>query len=234
MKRLVPLLALVLLYGHAAAAHEILGPVEVNRLLKSMQQWHNKLAATTAAEKHEALFNIGLDAYALMKLINSDVKEHGAENQGLIDLAVNRSAALGVRIARMPGTDFYLYDFDAFVSYLRLAPRGEHAAEARFALVEKKFYEQKGDATPAPLLERVAEKRKLLEDYPQFGRRADLEMFLILDYLDLSNAYIEAGDRAKSDEYKQLALRLCRELAEKYPDTGAAMFARDLLIKLGI
>jgi hypothetical protein len=228
-------LAFALAFGTALDGHEILGPVQVNQILKSMARSSRTLAAPpNADEKGQALINLGVDAYTLMKLINSDIKEHGTENQGLIDLAVGRCAEMGVKFSRVPGGPFYMYDFDAFSAYLKLSPHGEHAAEARFALLERAFYGQGTAKTPAALLQSIDEKQKLLKDYPEFKRRADVEMFLILDYLDLSNSYIERNEQAKGAQYKDLALQLCRQVAEKYPDTGAASFARNLLIQLGL
>ena len=59
-------------------------------------------------------------------------------------------------------------------------------------------------------------------------------MFLILDYLELYSGYLEGKDLAKSTQYRHLALALCRQVIKNHPDTGAANFARNLLIKCGL
>ena len=216
--------------------HEILGPVQVNQSLKSIQQAQTTLRSNVSAgEKEEALFKIGVEAYELMKLINYDISEHGRENQGLIDVAINRSKTMGVNIQLAAGKDYYMYDFEAFTSYLKLAPRGSYVPDARFALIEKSFYdEHRGQRTPQLLLKQIEEKKQLLQEFPNLSRRADLQMFVILDYLQLHTDYLEKKDLAKSTQYRDLALELCRQVMKNYPDTGAADFARDLLLKLGL
>ena len=229
-------MALILGCGTSLLGHEILGPVQVNQSLKSIQQAQTTFRSNvSASEKEEALFKIGVQAYELMKLINYDISEHGRENQGLIDVAINRSKTMGVNIQLAAGKDYYMYDFEAFTSYLKLAPRGSYAPDARFALIEKSFYdEHRGQKTPQLLLKEIEEKKQLLQEFPNLSRRADLQMFLILDYLQLHTDYLEKKDLAKSTQYKDLALELCRQVMKNYPDTGAADFARDLLLKFGL
>jgi hypothetical protein len=222
--------------GAPVRAHEILDPVQLNQILKSMERSRRTIESTQSkdAEKHEALFNLGVDAYALMKLINSELKEHGTQNQGLVDLAVTRSGEMSVNLRPVGDGQVFVYDFEAFKAYLKAAPRGAHAAEARFALVEQASYGRNEVRTPEGILAGIDMKQKLLKDFPDLKRRADVEMFLILDYLELSNAYLQSGDAAKGVQYKDRALQLCRRVAEKYPDTDAAMFARNLLVQLGL
>lgn len=238
MKRITVVTVLMLACGRSPLlGHEILGPVQVNQSLKSIQLGQTTLQGNGAASaKEEALFKIGAEAYALMKLINSEISEHGAEaDRGLIDLAVKRCKVMGVNIQLAAGKDYYLYDFDAFASYLKLAPRGPRVPEVRFALIEKAFYdERRGPRTPQLLLKQIDEKKQLLQEFPSLGRRADLEVFLILDYLELSTGYQDRNDRAKSTQYKDLALELCRQVMKNYPDTGAGDFARELLLKFGL
>ncbi len=119
---------------------------------KSLQHLQMTIASAAGATsekekaaKEKALFRLGAEAYALARLINLDISEHGAENQGLIELLVRRCKAIGVGIQRAAGADAYMYDFDAFAAYLTLAPRGVYAPEARFAPIEKSsFAEHRG------------------------------------------------------------------------------------------
>jgi hypothetical protein len=238
VRRILGIAILAIAFGAPAAlGHEVMGPVQVNQILKSIQQSRAILDGKgAAAEKEEALFDIGVDAYALMKLINSEIKEHGAaENAGLISLAISRCKAMGVNIDRTAAGDFYVYDFDAFTTYRKMAPRGKYTAEAKFALIEKSFYDQREQQrTPELLLKQVQEKQELLKEYPKLTRRADLEMFIILDYLELHSIYLEKNDAARSEQYKKEMLDLCKHVIDNYPDTEAANFARDLLIKLSL
>ena len=141
MKRITVVMAFMLACGRSPLlGHEILGPVQVNQSLKSIQQSQTTLRSNVSAgDKEEALFKIGAEAYALMKLINSEINEHGTESdRGLIDLAVRRCKAMGVNIQLAAGKDYYTYDFEAFAAYLKLVPRGAHAPDARFRSEERR------------------------------------------------------------------------------------------------
>jgi len=228
---------LLCLFVRPLVAHEVLGPVRVNEILKSIQKSRAALAGTPSPQdRSEALFNIGVDAYALMKLINQELQEHGAEaNLALINLAVTRCGEMGVNIKSIANGDHYMYDFAAFSEYLKVAPSGEHVPEVRFALIEKNFYEMRGASmTPAARSKQIEEKRQLLREYPKLSRRADLRMFLVFDYLDLYGYYEERQDPAKAEENRKQALDLCRAILAEDPESGAANFARDVLIKFGL
>ncbi len=140
---------------------------------------------------------------------------------------------VGIRYSEKPA--LYLYDFKEFEEYLKIAPQGQYVAEARFALIERSSYEHVAGENPAEwLLQQVGDKKQFLREYPSFIKRAELEMLVTLDYYELYSIYLERRDLKKSQQYKEWTLEGCRHIVEAFPDTEAANFARNLLIRLGI
>ena len=228
------LMGLLFLYPLPARAHEVLGPVAVNSILKSIGQARQTLASDLPAQqKEKAVLEIGFQGHTLMKLINAEIQEHGNGQQGLIDLAIRRSRQMDVEIAFSEKKKVYLYDFLEFEEYLRLAPQGEYAAEAKFALLERSFYEHTGgEKDPARMEEQLNQKKKFLADYPDFNRRADLELLLTLDYYELYVIHLQREETEKAQQYRQELLKKCRYIVETFPDTAAAEVSRNLLFQL--
>lgn len=218
-------------------ADYIMGPTEVNTITKRIQksrQVQND-PASSAHEKQEAVFDAGIQGYTLMRLINAEINSHGDLQQKLIDFAIDRCGQMGVQIKYSAKKSVYLYDFKDFETYMKIAPKGEHAPDVLFAFMEKAFLEgEAGEKSVAALLEQIQHKKDFLKQYPEFGRRADLEMFLTLDYYELYALYSEKNDAKKSEEFKRLTMEQCRHIIKAYPDTDAASSAQDLLIRLEI
>ena len=214
-------------------AHDVMGPVEVNNILKSLRKSRQVLnSSSSQKDREEAILNIGFQAQTLMKLINLEIQAHGTQQQGLIDLAVRRCREMDVGIRYSEKPALYLYDFKEFEEYLKIAPQGQYVAEARFALIERSSYERA--AGEKWLLKQVGDKKQFLREYPSFKMRAELEMLLTLDYYELYFIYLERKDLKTSQQYKEWTLERCRHIVEAFPDTEAANFARNLLIRLGI
>ncbi len=217
-------------------ADYIMGPPEVNNILKSIHKSLSILESQAPAqEKQQAVFDIGMQAYTLMKLINAEIQSHGPMQQKLIDLAIARCHEMGVEIRHVPSRSIYLYDFAQFEGYLTMAPHGIYAADARFALMEKAFYEHEaGDQDLPTLMLQVERKKQFLKEYPNFKKRADLEILLTLDYYELCLLYAKRKNSVKSKQFRQLTRDQCRHIVKAFPNTEAAAFATNLLAKLGI
>ncbi len=215
--------------------HFVMGPVEVNRILKSLQKSRKILDGQPSQEdRKKEIFNIAFEAYTLMKLINTEIEAHGDEQQGLINLSVKRSQDMKIGIGPIKGKPIYVYDFKEFEEYLKIAPQGKYAAEARFALIERAFYQQSGgEKTPENLLANLEEKRQFLEQYPDFSMRSQLEMLLTLDYYQLYFLYLERNDVSKTKKYGELVLEQCRHIMDTFPGTQSANFAMNLMLEFG-
>ena len=215
--------------------HFVMGPVEVNRILKSLRKSRQTLdGQPSQEEREEAVFNIAFEAYTLMKLINTEIEAHGDQQRGLINLAVRRSQGMGAGIRYIEKKSVYLYDFEEFEEYLKIAPQGKYIAEASFALMERSFYQRSGgEKDPEALLAQLEEKKQFLKQYPAFARRSELEMLLTLDYYELYFAYQERNDVSKTKDYENLVLEQCRHIMDAFPGTQAANFAMNLMLGFG-
>ena len=230
------LTALVLCHPFFLRAHDVMGPIAVNNILKSIQKSRLVLNSRSSQKDQEkAILNIGFQAHTLMKLINMEIQAHGTLQQGLIDLAVRRCREMGVGLLYFEKTALYFYDFKEFEEYLKIAPQGQYVDEARFALIERASYKHVAGEKPSEwLLQQVGDKKQFLREYPSFRKRAELEMLLTLDYYELYFIYLERRELKKSQQYKEWTLQLCRHIVEAFPDTEAANFSRNLLIRLGL
>ena len=234
-KRLCVLAACLFCLSSSVWPHFVMGPVEVNRLLKSLQKSRQILdGQPSQEEREESIFNIAFEAYTLMKLINTEIEAHGDQQRGLINLAVKRSQGMGVGIRSTENQSVYLYDFEEFEEYLKIAPQGKYAAEAGFALMEQSFYQRSGgEKDPEVLLAQLEEKRQFLKQYPAFARRSELEMLLTLDYYQLYFVYQDRNEVSKTKEYENLVLDQCRHILDAFPGTQAANFAMNLMLGFG-
>ena len=79
----------------------------------------------------DALFALGEEANALALLMSREVAAHGQQQQGLLELALTRTSALGVDITWSSGHQRYFYDGAAFRRYLELAPESPDAVFIR-------------------------------------------------------------------------------------------------------
>lgn len=230
---LISMLAVVALSLHLPA-HEVLGPVEVNGILKEIQRSKVQLASTESSDedREKARFHIAGQAFRLMKLINEERRAHGNQEQGLIDLAVSRCRAMGVEIAFDQSRDLYLYDFQEFEEYLKLYPNGRFEAEVRYALIERSALQKpSGERTLSELEGQAESKRKLLQEFPGFEKRPDIEMLLALDYYELYALSGEQRDRQGEMKYKKLTAQQFRHIVESYPGSQAADYALRLLMR---
>ncbi|MBI3940449.1 MAG: hypothetical protein HY315_06410 [Acidobacteria bacterium] len=209
----------------------VMGPPEVNESLKNMTNL--KTRATQAAskrEKAEALFSLAMEAEELSSLMNEEIMAHGFDQRALIDLAVRRCAALEITIFYDDGKRAYLYDRAAFGQYLELQPKGAHADEARFLVLEKTFYTQK-ETDETGLRKFVQEAARFKKTYPRYERKSELDLFLAISYLNLSRL----EDKKQSPggaALKGKAVALFNEIVQKYPNTPEASTAQRVLTRL--
>lgn len=220
--------------GGVLYADFIMGPLEVSKILKSINKAQMTLRSDVSQnEKGQALFEIGGQAYTLAKLINAEILSHGNEQQGLIDLAIKRCRDMGVNIEYFPSRAVYLYDGKEFLAYLQTDPGGEDVAEALSGLMERSSADLVlGVQEPTYLLEQVALKKHFLSIHPDFKNRTELELLLAMDYHKLYLACSDRKESTKAQEYKKSALERYRQITRRAGDGEAASYARALLPSL--
>lgn len=222
MKRGAAGLVLALALAGDARADVILSAEALNTALKKMQRLQQ------AGGGAERVFQLGVEADALVTLLNDEVAAHGMQEKPLIDLALSRTAELGIAIAYNKEKEKFFYDGAAFRQYLKQAPRGRRAAEASFWLVESEFY-QSSPGDPAALLAASEHKQAFLRRHPRFKLAADVGVFLAIDYRDLYRHYQEKGDAAGCDRFRELARTQFRGIARRFRGSEQGKIAEEML-----
>ncbi len=232
MRPLCRSFALLLFIGFQAPitllADYVMGPPEVNQSLKSIAQIQKLLKASLPdKERAEAIYRLAKEAEDLTFLINLEIRSHGFEQKQLIDLAVQRCGKLEVSIRYDSKKNRYLYDRGAFASYLKLAPEGPKAREARFMTIERTFYNQKTPDGPE-MQNLIGDIKEFLAAYPQFEKTSELELYLAISYRDLYRLYAEAGSDGALAA-KNEAERICEKIIRNYPEEPEAKIAENML-----
>lgn len=210
------------------SADIILSAAALNDALKKMERSQQTIAASTGTTRANAWFDLGVTADALATLINDEVAAHGSQEKALIDLGLSRTRELGIAITYDAAKKKFFYDNAAFREYLAAAPRGEHAAEASFKLIEGDFFQS--SATDARAIVAAAErKRVFLRQHRAYPGAVEVHLMLSVDYRDLYRHHKSAGDKTNRDRYRDLTRQQLRALMKSYPQTEQAEIARRLL-----
>jgi hypothetical protein len=214
----------------AVCADVIMSAAGLNTTLKTMERLTRQIASDPALRAAD-LFQLGVEADGLAALMNQEVESHGMQERELLDLALVRTRELGIAIAYSRGKKKFFYDGAAFAEYLKLAPRGPHAADAEFQLLSYSFYQSL--ATDVAALTAAADATgRFLARYPDFRGIAEVRLYLAVDYRDLSREYRSTGDAVNARKYERLARSECERIVRRYPRTDQADAARQLLAGL--
>lgn len=226
---LIRLRILLLLVVGSAYAHIPLTPAIVDDAMEAIEQ-AQAIAdrETEAAKKATAIYDLAIKATGLMALLNQEVQLHGTDQQGLLDEAVTRAAALDVDITWSEDHQRYFYTGSAFRRYLELVPEGIDAANSRYHLLETGFY--LGDAGDREeLAARAAMAGDYLRRYPEFANAGRVAMFLAIDYRDLWRLCHAMEDQTCADHYARLNRAHLEEVAARHANGKTEELARTLL-----
>jgi ribosomal protein S6 len=199
-KLLVAAVLALSIAGRAVAFDVVLDPKRVSQLLAEITKFHDdwKNGKTKQAQL-DGLYEMGERVLDLTELMTQDLSSHGNNDQSLIALIERRLKENGVVISRVKAG--YAYDLAAFREYVRLAPTGGRALEARYVLVG---FDEPGEDV-AGLLKSMSAKEAFIRDYPTQKK----------------DALSEQQRKAAQDRYRRI-IRL-------YPSTEEAETARDAL-----
>jgi hypothetical protein len=223
----VALLVTVGLVG-SAKADVILSASGLNDSLKAMERLRQQITTAGPSAHAETVFQLGTEADALAQLLNDEVAAHGSQEKLLIDLAVARTAEMGIAIAYHPGKKKFFYDNAAFRQYLEVSPRGPRMADAEFKLLEGEFFQSNPDDT-GTVKESARLKTAFLRRFPRFARCSEVSLMLAVDYRDLFRHFDRAGDATNRRRYLALTRRQLRTTAQTYRDTEEARIAAEML-----
>lgn len=218
-----------LISSPAALAHLFVTEQSLDDALANIADRHAGIPADGDDRSDpEAWFRIGEAGWALADLMNEEVRVHGLGQQALMTEAVERAREYGVSIAWSDDHQRFFYDGDAYRRYLEADAGGTFEADSRYRLIELDFYLASSDSVAA-LQARAADKRRFLDDYPDYAAAARVRMFLGIDYRDLYRLCTGNGDTGCGQRYGKLALQAFRQVAETQADSDSGEVARRLL-----
>ncbi|HEV2689297.1 MAG TPA: hypothetical protein VGV35_12110, partial [Bryobacteraceae bacterium] len=180
------------------------------------------------AAQLDALYEMGERALDLADLMTRDKASHGAVDPSLASLIERRLKEYGIAFT-LDATGYH-YDLAAFREYLRRAPSGKRAVDARYVLIG---FDEPGDNI-AKLQASIAAKERFIRDYPKFSEMSLVKFLLAQQHVRLARAYAAAKKQTLSDRQRKIAEALYREIVKLYPNSQEAEPAADYLSEAGV
>ena len=221
---------LVLALSSPAVGHDVeraealLGEIAVHRGAAA--------AGPTETDRAEAMFRLGETVETLVAALNLDVAAHGTRDL-FAELVVRRLRAHALEVAWAPREGRYVYDLAAFADYVRRAPRGRWAPEAKFRLIARRFYATLG-TDPATLvgtdvgavLAALAEEERFLGEHASHERAGTVRFFLAVDHYRLAR---NVTDPVRAREHERRARQALQHTVERSTQTFEVRAAQTLL-----
>lgn len=228
-------LASLLAVTTPAIAHVVLD-AEIARPMLVAITGHLKTTREASAENGhvEAWYLLGEGVHQLVELMNTDVLAHGQSLYG--QLLARRLSALGLGVEYVDRTRRYVYDLAPFEQYLRRAPRGVRAADAKVRLIAETFSRSLG-SRPRDLAEgdldalgkAIRRQEAFVAEHPAHPRLREVRFFLAIDYYRLHH---NTPDAHIATRYRALARAALQAILRDYPGTAEARSAERPLQEL--
>jgi len=189
-------------------------------------------AEPTESARAEAMFRLGETVETLVAAVNLDVAAHGTRDL-FAELVVRRLRAHALEVAWAPREGRYVYDLAAFADYVRRAPRGRWAADAKFRLIARRFYATLG-TDPASLVgtdvdglvAAVAEEERFLGEHASHERAGTVRFFLAVDLYRMAR---NVADPVRAKEHERRAREALQHTVERSTQAFEVRAAQTLL-----
>ena len=230
MRRALAGAMLVLALSSPAMGHDI---DRAEALLGEIAAHRGAAAAgPTESDRAEATFKLGETVETLVAALNLDVTAHGTRDL-VAELVVRRLRAHTLDVAWAPREGRYVYDLAAFADYVRRAPRGRWAPEAKFRLIARRFYATLG-ADPATLvgtdvgalLAALAEEERFLAEHGSHERATTVRFFLAVDHYRIAR---NVTDPVRAREHTRQARQALQQTVERSTQAFEVRAAQTLL-----
>ncbi len=217
----------------AVHGHTLLDPEVAHAMLGEIAELRNSARSEPRQEvRAEASFKMGSRVQALVELLDLDIAAHGGAST-LAQLLVKRLEEYEVRIAYSEQRRRFSYDQGAFRQYLKLTPKGLHAAEAHYRILAETFHATlaSGPGAIAPadrasVIRAASEEERFLKDYPKHPRTKEVRFFLGVDCYRLSR---NIPGPEKAARYARCAKQALEGVAEEYAGSIEARASSALL-----
>jgi hypothetical protein len=191
--------------------------------------------AASEGDRAEAVFHLGETVETLVEALNADVAAHGTRDL-FAERVAGRLQALAIGVTWTLPVNRYVYDQVEFREYLRRAPRGRFAAEAKFRLIAQRFYATLG-ADPDVLvgvdvtaLQRaVAEEERFLAEHAGHGRAETVRFFAAVDHYRIAR---NVTDPARRAAHARRAREALQQTVDRSGQSFEARAAQTLLERL--
>ncbi len=220
------LIYLVLILPHIANADIFLTSENLNTALKQIQR--SQLQIQNQDDPESALYSLGKTADDLAILLSDEVEAHGAENEKLIELALDRTQRLQVNISWFGRHSKFFYDGKALYEYLDLYPDGEYKMDSQFRTITQEFFLSVPQGEEG-LLNAITKKETFIKDFPNHNDISEIEFYLAIDYRDLWRHYHGSSDNQQSSQAADATRKQLEHIIEKYRDRDEGEIARRLL-----
>ncbi len=212
----------------ALAYDVILDPRIVNQMLAEIgKDYDRSKNAPKASDRLDALYAMGETSLDLADLMSKDKSAHGNIDPALGAVIQRRLKPYGVNIVE--DKLGYHYDLAAFREYLRVAPAGERAADARYALIG---FDEPGDNIPATQ-KSIAGKEDFIRQYPKYSEMSLIKFLLAQQHVHLARLYEAQKNAALAAQQRQKAADLYRQIVKEFPQSEEADAAADYLAQTG-
>jgi len=233
---LIGTVALAAISWRCVQAHALIDPQVMQNLLAELHAQQSSVAEQTVpGARAESLFALGSRIRFLVDLLNQDISAHG-QSDPLTALFVKRLALMRIGLDTSERDGRFRYDLDAFRQYLKLSPRGPHAADARFFILEQGFRLRTADAASALGPDDEGAARRALPEYKRFladfaldPHTRETRFFLGVECYRLRPRAKDDRDRAR---LRDCARQSLSEVATRHPDSVEARAASTLLEQL--
>jgi hypothetical protein len=189
----------------SAAAHVALDPERTQQILRDIAAYHSTTSgAGGEAGEAETVFRLGEAVETLVAMLNQDLLAHGQPSV-LAEAVVRQLDARAISVRYSARERRYTYDLAAYREYVRRAPHGPRAGDARFRLIAQGFHSTLGldpaalvNADLPALLRAIAAEEEFLRDHPGHEKAAEVRFFLAVDYY---RAFRNVGDSIRARQY---------------------------------
>ena len=212
----------------AGAFDVILDPQEVNKLLNEIGKFYEETKnSPKVSDQLDAFYEMGERALDLADLMSKDKANHGSIDASLAAVIQRRLKPFGVNIV---GDSLgYHYDLAAFQEYLRRAPTGERAADAKYVLIG---FDAPGENVAA-LEKSIAGKEGFIRQYPNYSEMSLVKFMLAQQHVRVARVYNTQKNIALGAQHKQKAQDLYRQIVKQFPQSQEAEAAADYLARTG-